>query len=465
MLGFNQKGDQQKLDELHESIRKMSDQIAAEAYTASEQIDKIIAGQFDQVDKGDTVLTENVRRIADAMITKDKANLGMGVTLSMNNAQSIIAAAETQDHLNQVNHRSQAMAAAVEELLASFSQVVNSSENTAQLAQTLKDNTNAVLEYSQKASDAMSRINASMANVDLKLQELTSAAAGIDEMLGFIQNIADKTNMLALNATIEAARAGEAGKGFAVVAGEVKNLASQTSKATGDIQSRTDILRSEVSDIEIVLTQSVDAVRDGSEIISQSVENTQNIGAIIDEVAQASNDVAYISQEQLSAANEVAQGTTEVASLADRCMVSNTTLISNMQKTDQTIADMLEQLSANEFASRDLLRAKADHMIWRKNLAEMLIGNASLNPDELKDHHSCRLGKWYDKLKGTALADHPAYDKLLVPHEEVHRLGIEAASVFEQGDLDGAIERVKAIEAPSQLVQQYIDELIEHIEG
>jgi methyl-accepting chemotaxis protein len=61
----------------------------------------------------------------------------------------------------------------------------------------------------------------------------------IGDVVKVISSIAQQTNLLALNATIEAARAGEAGKGFAVVANEVKELAKQTAKATGDITNRS----------------------------------------------------------------------------------------------------------------------------------------------------------------------------------------------------------------------------------
>ncbi|MDZ7711845.1 MAG: methyl-accepting chemotaxis protein [Rhodovibrio sp.] len=78
-----------------------------------------------------------------------------------------------------------------------------------------------------------------------RVEGLDAAAQKIGSVVEIISDIAEKTNLLALNATIEAARAGEAGKGFAVVAQEVKALASQTARATEDIQNQVGAIQSE----------------------------------------------------------------------------------------------------------------------------------------------------------------------------------------------------------------------------
>ena len=69
------------------------------------------------------------------------------------------------------------------------------------------------------------------------VERLAATVGQINSVSNLIRDVAAQTNLLALNATIEAARAG-AGRGFAVVAQEVKSLAAQTEKSTGEITQR-----------------------------------------------------------------------------------------------------------------------------------------------------------------------------------------------------------------------------------
>jgi methyl-accepting chemotaxis protein len=127
---------------------------------------------------------------------------------------------------------------------------------------------------------------------DTRINELSEAAQRIGDVVQLINAIATQTNLLALNATIEAARAGEAGKGFAVVAQEVKALATETAKATGDIAAQ-------ISGIQTTTRDSVLAMKE--------------IKSTIDRVSDIAGAISLAVEEQVSAIGEIASNVQEAA--------------------------------------------------------------------------------------------------------------------------------------------------------
>jgi len=118
-----------------------------------------------------------------------------------------------------------------------------------------------------------------------RIQRLDRSGKEIEKVVEVIGEIAEQTKLLALNATIEAARAGEAGRGFAVVASEVKELATQTQKATEEITHTVGTIQAD---------------------LSQTVEAVQSIGSVVDRLNGLSNEIASAAAEQQATIGELA---------------------------------------------------------------------------------------------------------------------------------------------------------------
>ncbi|RAI36946.1 methyl-accepting chemotaxis protein [Rhodoplanes serenus] len=191
------------------------------------------------------------------------------------------------------------VAAASEEASANVQSVASGGQ---EMAASVTEISRQVAESTRIAGDAVRQAE----KTDSRIGELSQAAGRIGDVVKLITAIAEQTNLLALNATIEAARAGEAGKGFAVVAQEVKALAAQTGKATGEIGAQ-------IAGMQQATQDSVTAIKEIGGTIGRIAEIASAIAAAVEEQGAATHEVARNIQQASQGTAEVARNIVEVS--------------------------------------------------------------------------------------------------------------------------------------------------------
>ncbi|MCW2239546.1 methyl-accepting chemotaxis protein [Azospirillum canadense] len=225
--------------------------------------------------------------VADFQAVVGAVLLALG-TASSTMAQTSHAMSGTAEHTSgQANNA----AAASEQTSSNVQTVAAATEELAASIQEIGRQVTTSTTISARAVEDARRI-------DGLVSTLADTAQQIDTVVGLINSIAGQTNLLALNATIEAARAGEAGKGFAVVASEVKALATQTGRATEEIQAK-------VSEIQGATTGAAEAMQGIAATIGQLNEIATAIAAAIEEQGAATQEIADNVQQAARGTQEV----------------------------------------------------------------------------------------------------------------------------------------------------------------
>ena len=157
-----------------------------------------------------------------------------------------------------------------------------------------------------------------------RVGELLKAAGRIGDVVELINVIAGQTNLLALNATFEAARAGDAGRGFAVVAAEVKALAQQTAKATGEISEQ-------VNGIQNATRESVMAIEAIGNTIGRMSEIASSIASAVQEQGTATQNIARNVQQAARGTLQVGTNIVDVQRGASDTGLASTQVFSAAQ--------------------------------------------------------------------------------------------------------------------------------------
>lgn len=285
-----------------------------------------------------------------------------------------------------------------ETVLASFMQIEQESQSIEQVNQAFNKSEKAL----KNILTGMDGLTSNMDRMTENISGLSEMADNINTFVTTISKISDQTNLLALNAAIEAARAGEAGRGFSVVADEVRALANNTNESANEV----------------------------SDLVKKIIDTTHTTVGAVEEI-QASN---INLSDSIGHLNDQYEGITHSCDSMKNTISSSTT-----QTFVQTV--------------------KLDHVVWKGDVYNVIIGNSHKSIDDFSDHTMCRLGQWYGQEGAQQFGNHNAYKRLESPHREVHRAGVEAMKRFHAGDTQAAIKLLNQMEHASMEVMELLDQL------
>ncbi|MDK9695234.1 MAG: methyl-accepting chemotaxis protein [Siculibacillus sp.] len=406
------------------------------------------------------MVVEAIRSLDAALAARDVSLLESAVATSMKASEAMAATARITGGVRESSAQAQIMAAGIEELNASIGQIAATADAVSGAMDEAARATVDGVEATRTATEASLAIGSSFERMDGASEQLKTAAAQIGTFVATIEGLAQQTNLLALNATIEAARAGEAGRGFAVVAQEVKTLSGQTQKATDDIRARIQRLEHHVQE----LTDSIHSVRDLVEVAAARSDGARGlmdaVRGAVEESAGRMREIAGLLNEQTAAVGELSTGIVAIEKHTGEAAGHADEVIAAVGSCEATIERQFAEAEAHQVPDLVLHRAKSDHYMWKKRLAEVLVGVKSLKPEELSDHRQCRLGKWYDAVDDEAIRRHPAFGRMSSVHEAVHVNGRRVAELAGKGDRAGATAAYAAMNAASEKVVECLDELI-----
>lgn len=456
---FFKKKNNNKEIKIHAPEQDISTRPTLDIVTLESNLQNLIDNKLDHLPEGDDSVSILIRTLADKLQSYIKNEMTRCVSLSVEANETAIFSAKMLTSLRNVDAQSQTIAAASEEMVATVHEIERYGTAIADQAQEASQATQMGSSAVQNASENMGHISQAVDQGLRRVNVLAEFTDKIGGIAGDIKKIADQTNMLALNATIEAARAGEAGKGFAVVANEVKQLANQTSASTEEIGNIIVNLQTEMANVLESMDNSSKAVENGRESMAQVDARMREINEKIHIVTENTAQISSTLQEQNQASNEVAQGIALIAASGGESVQGIERIVNSMDHVEKLINQQITTLATYDVPGKIVKLAQSDHVLWKKRLANMVAGREGLNPKELSDHHSCRLGKWYDQVTDDRYLQHPSFIALQEPHKLVHSHGIKAVELFNAGNASGAMAEVALVEDASHEVLRLLGEL------
>ena len=253
------------MQEMVTEISYVLEQMGGGNYRVSPEKDYV--GEFKQIKESMLVIIEKMKETLNTLrVASDEINLG---------SEQLACAAQD------LAMGSTEQATQVSGIVEAMRTMASSMEQNAQEAA-------ASVDISNQAGVVLQRGNVKMEELKVAISEISNCSKQIRTIINTIEDIASQTNLLSLNASIEAARAGEAGRGFAVVAEQVKNLAEETSKASG---RTTQLIEDTIAAVDRGIAIADETANNMVEVMEGAMAATQKMGQIADILNQEVSNI------------------------------------------------------------------------------------------------------------------------------------------------------------------------------
>jgi methyl-accepting chemotaxis protein len=295
----------------------------------------------DEISSSNRSLLNSISEVSQT-VTKVRSSLIQLQELSQSVETSVN---DSQLSINQQQLQTDGLAAAMEEMAMSSTQITENAKNAAQKSAEAEKQAKTGEEIVDKANSEMQSLSRELDHSSELVAKLNEDSKNIADIVQVIKDIAEQTNLLALNAAIEAARAGEQGRGFAVVADEVRQLAKRTQDSTAKITNIVDMVQNGATNVVSAIEKSNGMSGQVLEFTVSAAQAYKDITKSIDQLAIINESVKTGSEEQTSTCNHINDSVSTIKQLAQSNSATQNEIKDKIERQVQESNASIEKIS------------------------------------------------------------------------------------------------------------------------
>ncbi|MEH6442498.1 MAG: methyl-accepting chemotaxis protein [Oceanospirillaceae bacterium] len=266
--------------------------------------------EIDELGQDFNALLTKLNTYISSVISSSTQLAAASEELSVISSQNTIAVSQQYNETDQV-------ATAINQLSSGAEDVAKVTHIASQMVSQANE---AICEGTEIVNEnlaAMRKLEKSINNTSLVVEQSHKYSIGISSALDTIQSVSEQTNLLALNAAIEAARAGEAGRGFAVVADEVRDLASRTKGLTDQIREQIANLQKGSEDAMEMMSHCRKNTSEVLDMASKTELALAKIGGAVGSMTDFNYQISSAAEEQSNVTLEISKNLLSIRNIAE----------------------------------------------------------------------------------------------------------------------------------------------------